>query len=102
MALGTSYEERRRHLRIPLNCSARIYGEQQLRWEDSVCINMSSSGVLMTSRSEIVVGSLIKVHVEPKLRVSSDLMAEVEVVRSEYDAAGQRFLLGGRITHVER
>lgn len=102
MALGTSYGERRKHLRIPLNCSAKIYGEQQLRWEDSVCVNLSSSGVLMSSRDEFAVGSLMKVHVQPKLKVSSDLLAEVEVVRSEFDEANQRYLLGARITHVER
>ncbi|MDH5301986.1 MAG: PilZ domain-containing protein [Gammaproteobacteria bacterium] len=102
MALGTSYTERRRHLRIPLNCAAKIYGEQKLAWEESTCINLSTSGVLMTCREEIPVGSLMKVHVAPKLRVSSDLMAEVEVVRSEFDAASQNYLLGARITYVMR
>jgi hypothetical protein len=102
MSLGVGYSERRQNLRVPVECEASVYGEGDMAWEGATCVNLSSSGVLVASTSDFALGSMMKVRVKPKLRLSSDLSAEMEVVRTFFDPERQRHMIGARFTYVER
>ena len=102
MSFGIGYGERRQNLRVPVECGASIYGEDEMAWEGAVCVNLSSSGVLIASSSDFELGSMMKVRVEPKLKLSSDLLAEMKVVRKFFDPERQRHMIGARFTHVDR
>lgn len=100
MSGSQDYYEKRRDVRVKVECPATLRGEAEREWQGAGCINLSASGILLRAHSDYPVGSLIKVQIQPQTRISPGLIAEVEVIRREYHAASRSYHIGARITEV--
>ncbi len=94
------YEEKRDHIRIPMDCPVVVQGEDGLK-EMGTCINLSAGGILFQAEHEYPVGTRLWVHMEPKLKLSPGLTARVEVVRREYLPQARSYHMGARITEIK-
>jgi hypothetical protein len=74
-------DERRGFLRMPIDCSMTFNEHDDDRQHDAKVVNLSSKGILFTSRQRLEVGSVLDVVLTASHSDTPPMHARVEVTR---------------------
>jgi len=77
----SKYPEKRDFLRMPVDCSLRFSVVGDNREFQGKVINLSSKGILFTSKQKIEVGSLVTLVLTPSQTNTPPMHATVKVAR---------------------
>ena len=92
--------DKRKAKRIVMDCAAVIRPHDSNAWLGVMCVDLSSTGMLVQCERNLLPGSRLTVRLEPGLKISPGFIAEVEVVRSEYDPAAYNYRVGTSIVKI--
>ena len=90
----TYYPEKRDFLRMPIDCSLSFNVEDDDRPHRGKVINLSSRGILFSSRQRLETGTLLNIELIPSRSSTPPMHATVEVARVTsnrvtYEVAGE-------------
>ena len=88
------YAEKRNYLRMPVDCSFSFNVTEDNRRHQGKVVNLSSKGILFTSRQRLETGTLLDIELTPSHSATPPMHATVEVSRVTsnrvlYEIAGQ-------------
>ena len=77
------YEEKRRFARMTLDCDIDLKPSGTMDFVKGTCRNLSVSGIMFTTDTEITPGTMVDINITPRISVVPPLDATVEVIRVE-------------------
>jgi hypothetical protein len=81
------FSEKRNFYRMAVNGPVKFRVNGDSRVSEGTVINLSSSGLLISSADEVPVNSQMTIQIVPTQSITPPLTAEVEVVRIDSDGA---------------
>lgn len=96
-----NFSEKRRHLRMKMDCPVRFREIDSAQVITGTCIDLSASGVLVQSEQFYPLGTKLRIEVLPRLALSRPLNALIEVNRVRPVPQGTAYHIAGVIEHIE-
>lgn len=92
--------EKRKFMRMEMDCPLSYSDLEGLRTREGKCINLSAKGIAFEAPESFPLGAELKVCLVPKLDMTPPFSAKIKIVRAERNSAKHNYTLAAQIEEV--